>query len=78
MSHAGEGPAQLLGYSGMAHGESPDMHLIDDGVGVAMLRPGVAPLVAGTDHQTPRHVRCRIEVAGLIGLVVPEPVQTRA
>ena len=42
-----------------------------------MVGPGVTPLVGGTDDQTPRHVRCRVEVAGLIASVVAKSVQRR-
>jgi hypothetical protein len=42
-----------------------------------MLGSRVAPLVGRRDHQTSRHVRCRVESAGLIDLSISEAMQRR-
>ena len=73
------GAAQLEGHAGMAHGEPLDMHLVDDGVGVAVPGPGggVGPVEGGVDDQAAGDMGGRVERAGPVGVadVVPEDLR---
>ena len=78
MGQAGVGPPELLWHAGMPHGEPFDVKLIKDGVGVTVAGAGMAPLVGRIDDQTPRHVGCRVEVAGLAYVAGPIAEHLRA
>ena len=67
VAQAGVGPPQLGRHAGMGHREPLDVHLVDDGVGVAVLGAAMgAPGEGGVDHQAQRHVPGRVQPAGLV------------
>jgi hypothetical protein len=54
---------------GMGHGEPLDVHLVDDGVGVAVPRTDAAgPVERRVDHQAPGDVTGRVELARPVGI----------